>query len=230
MLLLGFFDRGGARGVLGELAAPSARVYDAASVMLSATFGFALGLLSAVGAKHLPSEAPGALIALARFPHLHTIRPRLVELADRIDPLEPQCTLAKAMLDADDAPLKVLFVDDRFVACTGAKGWNTRRWLAEAGRDDTVILIETWRAICSSSDPPSGLSKAMLGPLDQLRSIIVDPKATIGFDRGGLYPKVFAELKRRGFDFVAYRRAPLSTRGANASCTGGRSPTACAAI
>ena len=91
------------------------------------------------------------------------------------------------------------------------KGWNTRRRHAEAGRDDTVIVDEAWRAICFSSGAPSGPSQTMFAPLAQLRSVIGDKRVMIGFDRGGAYPKVFAELTRRGFDFVTNRRAPPET-------------------
>ena len=220
MLLHGFFDRAGASTVLAALSGPGARAYGAASVVLSATFGFALGSSSAEGIKHLLTTDAGAVIGLERFPHLRTPRPRLSHLADGIDPLELQCALAKAMLDADEKAPEVFFVDDHFVAYAGAapvqKGWNTRRRHAEPGRDDTVIVDEAWRAICFTSGPPSGLSQTMLAPLKQLRGIIGERKVMIGFDRGGAYPKVFAELTRRGFDFVTYRRAPLKAPGVQA--------------
>ena len=215
MLLHGFLDRAGASTVLASLSSPGSRAYGAASVVLSATFSFALGSSSAEGSKHLLTGDAGAVIGLERFPHLRTLRPRLSSLAETVDPLVLQCTLAKEMLDADDKAPEVFFVDDHFVAYAGAapvqKGWNTRRRHAEAGRDDTVIVDEAWRAICFTSGPPSGLSQTMLGPLDQLASIIGERKVMIGFDRGGAYPKALAELTRRGFDFVTYRRAPLKT-------------------
>jgi len=217
MLLHGFLDRAGASTVLAALSSPGSRAYGAASVVLSATFAFALGSSSTEGTKHLLTRDAGAVIGLSRLPHLRTLRPRLSALADGIDPLALQCALAKAMLDADEEAPEVFFVDDHFVAYAGAaplrKGWNTRRRHAEAGRDDTVIVDETWRAICFSSGPPSGLSTTMLAPLAQLRSVIGERRVMIGFDRGGAYPKVFAELIRRGFDFVTYRRAPLTTPG-----------------
>jgi hypothetical protein len=129
----------------------------------------------------------------------------------------------KGDVDADETAPEVFFVDDRFVAHAGAapvqKGWNTRRRRAEPGRDDTVIVDDTWRAICFTSAAPSGLSATMFAPLDQLRAVIGDRRVMIGFDRGGSYPKVFAELKQRGFDFVSYRRAPLKTPGVAASRT-----------
>jgi hypothetical protein len=215
MLLHGFFDRVGAGAVLAALPSGPARRYDASSLMLSATFGFALGVSSAEGTKHLLGSDAGALVGLGSFPHLRTLRPRLSALADAVDPLTVQTALAKAMLDADDIAPDLFFVDDHFVAYTGsapvAKGWNTRRRHAEAGRDDTVVVDDLWRAVCFMSQSPSGLSKTMWAPLDQLRRICGERRITIGFDRGGAYPAVFAELARLGFDWVTYRRAPLAT-------------------
>jgi len=213
MLLHGFFERAGASEVLAGLPSLSARRYDAPGLIGAASFGFALGSSSAEGTKHLLSADAGALIGRERFPHLRTLRPRLSALSEGVDPLVLQARLAKAMLEADETPPEVFFVDDHFVAYAGRarvqKGWNTRRRHAEAGRDDTFVVDHTWRAICFSSGPPSGLSKTMLDPLDQLRAIVGDRKVMIGFDRVGSYPKVFAELKARGFHFVTYRRAPL---------------------
>ncbi|MDQ6616359.1 MAG: transposase, partial [Actinomycetota bacterium] len=214
MLLHAFLGRAGAGQVLAALPSGPARRYDAASLMLCAVFGFALGSSSAEGTKHLLSADAGALAGVVSFPHLRTLRPRLAALADTVDPLGVQVALATAMLDADDEAPEVFFVDDHFVAYTGAaavaKGWNTRRRLAEPGRDDTVIIDKDWRAICFSSGPPSGLSKTMLDPLDQLARICRGRRTMIGFDRGGSYPKTFAQLNERGVDWVTYRRAPLA--------------------
>ncbi|WP_201732521.1 putative transposase [Acidithrix sp. C25] len=213
MLLHGFFDRVGASAVFGVLPSGSARRYDVSATLLVATFGFALGASSLEGTKHLLDTDAGALVGLERFPHLRTLRPRLAGLAEEIDPLRVQVALAKAMLEADDSAPEVFFVDDHFVAYTGsaplAKGWNTRRRRGEPGRNDTLIVDENWRAICFSSGAPSSLSKTMWGPLEQLRVICGDRPVMVGFDRGGAYPKVFAELNKAGFDWVTYRRAPL---------------------
>ncbi len=214
MLLHGFLDRVGTSAVFAALPSGTARRYDATATLLSATFGFALGASSAEGTKHLLGADAGALVGLDSFPHLRTLRPRLSALAEAVDPLGVQVALAKAMLDTDDTAPEVFFVDDHFVAYTGtapvAKGWNTRRRHAEPGRDDTFIVDDRWRAICFASGPPSSLSKTMWGPLEQLRVICGDRPVMVGFDRGGAYPKVFAELNKAGFDWVTYRRAPLA--------------------
>ena len=142
---------------------------------LTGTFAFALGTSSLEGSKQLlPSDA-GLLVGIERFPHLRTLRPRLGALADAADPLVVQVALAKAMLDADPEPPSVFFVDEHFVAYTGsrpvAKGWNTRRRHAEPGRHETVIVDDSWRAVCFASAPPQGLAADELGPLEQLRAI-----------------------------------------------------------
>jgi hypothetical protein len=181
--------------------------------MLAATFGFALGSSSAEGTKHLARSDAGALVGLASFPELRTLRPRLAAIAEASDPLAVQGAFAKAMLGADKHPPQLYFCDDHFVTYTGArsvaKGWNTRKRMAERGRDDTFVVDEAWRAICFSSAEPKGLSINLPPVIDQLLAICGDRPIMVGFDRGGAYPKVFSALRERGVDWVTYRRAPL---------------------
>jgi hypothetical protein len=215
MLLHPFLEKVGAGDVLSVLDSGPARRYDTSAVALASTFAFALGSSSLEGSKHLLRADAGLLVGVERFPHLRTLRPRLGALADAVDPLAVQVALSKAMLDSDPEPPSVFFVDEHFVAYTGsrpvAKGWNTRRRHAEPGRHDTVIVDDRWRAVCFSSGAPQGLAAGMLGPIDQLQEICGDRPLMIGFDRGGSYPKVFSELRKRGLDWVTYRRAPLTT-------------------
>jgi len=181
--------------------------------MLSAAFGFALGSSSAEGTKHLARSDAAALVGLASFPELRTLRPRLAAIAEASDPLAVQRAFAKAMLGADDHPPQLYFCDDHFVTYTGertvAKGWNTRKRRAERGRDDTFVVDGTWRAICFASSEPKGLSINLPPVIDQLIEICGERPIMVGFDRGGAYPKVFTALKERKVDWVTYRRAPL---------------------
>jgi len=214
MLLHPFLETVGAGEVFGVLDSGAGRRYDSTAVALESVFAFALGCSSLEGSKHLQRADAGLLVGAERFPHLRTLRPRLAALADSADPLSVQVAFSKAMLDADSDPPSVFFVDEHFVAYTGAKpvakGWNTRRRHAEPGRHETVIVDHRWRAVCFSSGPPQGLSSGMLGPLDQLREICGERRLMIGFDRGGSYPNVFSDLRDRGLDWVTYRRAPLA--------------------
>ena len=213
MLLHPFLSRLGANEVLASLPAGAARHYDACSLVLSATFAFALGTSSLEGVKHLRQADAGALVGAESLPDLRTLRPRLHALASSADPLQLQGAFAKAMLAADDTPPDLYYIDDHFVTYWGgrpvAKGWNNRRHIAEAGRDDTFVVDDRWRAICFSSGEPRGLSVSLPEVLVQLQEIVGGHAAMVGFDRGGSYPKVFSQIAGLGWDWVTWRRAPL---------------------
>jgi transposase len=213
MLLYHFFSRLGVEEVLSSLPRVAARRYDAPSMILAATFGFALGSSSMEGTKHLHRIDAGALIGLASFPELRTLRPRLADIAEASDPFSLQRSFAKAMLAADEQPPELYFCDDHFVTYTGArtlaKGYNTRKGRPERGRDDTFVVDEHWRAICFSSSEPKGLSVNLPPVIDQLIEISAGHPIMVGFDRGGSYPKVFSALREREVDWITYRRAPL---------------------
>ena len=221
MLLYPFLDRMGAGSILCGLDGGPARSYDTISIVLGAIFGFALGEGSIEAVKHLSVRDAGALVGLERFPEVRTLRPRLAAIAERTDALDLQVSFAKAMLAADDHPPEVFFCDDHFVAYTGAapvaKGYNIRRHIAERGRDDTVIVDDRWRAICFASGEPRGLSVSLPELLGRLKDVCGGRRVTLGFDRGGSYPKVFSAIKDAGMDWVTWRRAPLATPGVEAS-------------
>jgi hypothetical protein len=90
MLLHDFLSDIGAGGVLSSLPRALSRRYDAPVVMLSAAFGFALGASLTEGTKHLHRADAGALLGLASFPELRTLRPRLAAIAEQSDPLRLQ--------------------------------------------------------------------------------------------------------------------------------------------
>lgn len=217
MLLYPFLCRLGADEVLASLPPGAARRYDAASLMAAAAFSFALGASSMEATKHLMIPDAGALIAAEAFPHLRTLRPRLKAIAEASDPFAIQSAFAKGMLAADEHPPEVFYVDDHFVTYWGkapvAKGYNIRRHLAEPGRDDTFVVDDTWRAICFTSGEPRGLSVSLPEVLGELKEIVGERRVTVGFDRGGSYPKVFSAIAEANMDWVTWRRAPLIAPG-----------------
>ncbi len=101
MLVHAYLDWVGAGGVFATLSGGPARRYDDTGVLTTATLGFALGIESVEGAKHLRRVEAGAAVGLEEIPELPTLRPRLAALADGTDPLGLQRVLAKAMLAAD---------------------------------------------------------------------------------------------------------------------------------
>ncbi len=215
MLLHGYLDRVGAEAIFATVAGGPARRYDDLAVLGTATLGFALGIGTVEGAKHLRRAEAGPALGLAAVPELKTLRTRLSALADTCDPLATQRAFAAAMLAADPAGDPVYFVDDHFVAYAGArpvaKGWNTKRRHAQPGRDDTLVVDARGRAVVFDSGEPTGLSTTMPGVLTQLRAVLgPDAPVLFGFDRGGAYPVAFTACRQAGADWVTYRRAPLA--------------------
>ncbi len=216
MLLYGYLDGVGAEAILGCLRGAPARRYDDAGVLACATVGFALGIDTVEGAKHLRRGEAGPVVGLTAFPQLGTLRARLSALGDESDPVGLQRAFAAGMLRFDPASDPVYFVDDHFVAYTGAapvkKGWNTKRRHAEPGRDDTLVVDARGRAVVFASAEPTGLSSTLPGVLTQLRAVTgPDAPILVGFDRGGAYPAAFSACRDADADWVTYRRAPLVT-------------------
>ncbi len=214
MLLYPYLHRVGAEAVFATVTGGPARRYDDLAVLTTATLGFALGIDTVEGSKHLRRAEAGAAVGLGSVPELKTLRTRLGALADGADPLGLQRAFAAGMLATDPAADPVYFVDDHFVAYAGArpvaKGWNTKRRHAQPGRDDTLVVDARGRAVVFGSGEPSGLASTLPDVLSQLREVLgVDAPVLLGFDRGGAYPSVFTACRAASADWVTYRRAPL---------------------
>ena len=214
MLLHAYLDRVGAETIFATVAGGPARRYDDLAVLSCAALGFALGVDTVEGTKHLRRTDAGPAVGLKVTPELATLRARLGALADGSDPLGLQRAFAAQMLAADPAGDPVYFVDDHFVAYSGArpvgKGWNTKRRHAQPGIDDTMVVDARGRAVVFDTGEPSGLATTLPGVLAQLRRVIgPDAPILLGFDRGGAFPVAFTACRAAGADWVTYRRAPL---------------------
>src|SRR6266540_3469488 len=180
--------------------------------------GTVLALLSGVGSleqvKTLIRRQAGPLVGLSASPELHTLRPRLAAIADRVDVLACQRTLATAMLRVAGESAGIFYVDDHFVPYGGAKpvakGHNGKRGRTEKGRADTLVTDARGRAVCFTTGEPSHLSKTMRPALRELRQIIPAGKILLGFDRGGAYAEAFTTCRQADIDFITYRRGALA--------------------
>jgi transposase len=214
MLLHPYLHRVGVEAIFASLTGGPARRYDDLAVLSTAALGFALGVDTVEGAKHLRRAEAGPVVGLSRIPELATLRARLAALADSSDPLGLQRAFAGRMLAVDPAADPVYFVDDHFKPYAGArpvaKGWNTKRRHAQPGIDDTMLVDARGRAVVFGTGEPSGLASTLPGVLAQLRAVIgADAPVMLGFDRGGAYPKAFNACRDAGAHWVTYRRAPL---------------------
>ena len=214
-VLYPYFDLVGAEDIFSTLSGARSRRCDDLSVLATGVMGFALGIDTLEGSKHLRRADAGVLVGVSAIPELRTLRSRLSHLADGSDPLALQRSFASATLAADPPTSPIYYVDDHFVACSGArplaKGYNTKRRHAQRGRDDTHICDERGRAVVFASSEPSGLSATMPSVLAQLREVLgPDQHILLGFDRGGSYPKAFNACREANMDWTTYRRGTLA--------------------
>jgi hypothetical protein len=218
MLLHAFGSQAGASDVLAAAGLPagSAPRPPADIALLSAvSVCFALGAATVEQFKHLPPGEAGPLSGLPALPGQRAIRPRLAAIAEAADPAGLQAAFAAAMLTAAPALSGVYYVDDHFVAYTGAKpvakGWNNKRGRAEKGRADTHVTAHDGRAVCFVTGEPSGLAGTLPLALAELKKAAgPGAKIMLGFDRGGAYPQVFRHCREQQVHWVTYRRAPLA--------------------
>lgn len=206
MLLHPFLHRVGAEAIFATLTGGPARRYDDLAILTSATPGFALGVDTVEGTKHLRRAAAGPAAGLEVAPELATLRSRLAALADGSDPLALQRGFAARMLAYDPAQEALYFVDDHFQPYAGArpvaKGWNTKRRHAQPGIDDTMLVDARGRAVVFSTGEPSGLAATRPGVLTQLLQLIgADAPVMLGFDRCGAYPSAFTACRAAGADW-----------------------------
>lgn len=214
MLLYPYLCQVGAEAIFAGLKGAPARRYDDLAVLCTAVLGFALGIDTVEGAKHLRRGEAGPVAGLERSPELATLRVRLATLADGSDPLRLQRGFAAGMLATDPAAASVYFVDDHFKAYAGArpvgKGWNTKRRHAEPGIDDTMLVDARGRAVVFGTGEPSSLAATLPSVLAQLRAVVgPDAPIMLAFDRGGAFPAAFTACRKAGAHWVTYRRAPL---------------------
>lgn len=214
MLGLSFLDRVGFAEVF-KMAARAGYHFDSIDVVVGTVMGLLLGAGNIEGFKHLNRTDVGALVGIDRFPSTRTLRSHLGALGDAADAVDLQTRLANALLALDAPDIDVFFVDDHFVTYSGraplAKGWNNKKSRAEHGRGDTWVTDFHGRPLVCVSGEPSGLSTGLAAITGPLRKVVGDDaRPLLAFDRGGSYPATFAELNQAGWDWVAYRRAPLA--------------------
>lgn len=216
MLLHPFLSQIGVGEVFARLGSGPARRYDTTAVVLCAMFGLTLGESGSLEAiKHVGRCDLGALAGVRIAPELATMRARLAAVADGCDPVLVQAALTRALIATAAPAEQVFFIDDHFVAYSGAapvaKGWNTKRRHAQPGRDDTYICDLVGRALCFTSSEPSGLSVTMRQTVTELAKVCpAGTPITLGFDRGGSFPVAFSWLRDQDITWLTWRRGRIT--------------------
>jgi Transposase protein len=221
MLAYSYLERVGAGTVFAGLDGAPWRRVDQAQLATFTVLALLCGVGSLEQIKTLVPGQAGPLVGLASSPELRTLRPRLAGIADRVDVLACQRSLAGGMLETAGHSAGIFYVDDHFVPYAGAKpvakGHNGKRGRTEKGRADTLVADARGRAVCFTSGEPTHLSKTMQPALRELRQIIPTGKILLGFDRGGAYAEAFTACREADIDFLAYRRGDLAPTTAPAA-------------
>src|SRR5664280_324354 len=104
MLLYPYLHQVGAEDVFATLTGAPARRYNDLAVLTTATVGFALGVDTVEGTKHLRRADAGAAVGLGVAPQLATLRARLSALADGSDPSASADNRARSVASCGATP------------------------------------------------------------------------------------------------------------------------------
>ena len=122
MLLHAYLHRVGAEAIFATLTGGPARRYDDLAVLTTATLGFALGIDTVEGTKHLRRGRGRRRARAGHHPaSWRRCGPGWARWPTAADPLALQRAFAAGMLAADPAADPVYFVDDHFVPYAGAR-------------------------------------------------------------------------------------------------------------
>jgi transposase len=179
---------------------------------------FAMALLRIRRSEQLKGVDPAALgqvLGLPRAPEVKTVRRKLGELANRNLAAELHRRLARRRAGQQEEALAYLYVDGHVRAYSGKRRIGkayvtTRKTVQRAETDYWVNLSNGQPLLVVHAQAEDKLTKMMRSILREIRLVIGDRRAMIVFDRGGWSEKLFRMIIKEGFDFLTYRKAPLS--------------------
>jgi hypothetical protein len=195
---------------LGHVRRPVSALYDAHQVTMAllAAWGAGYGSLEAMHERD--ARALGVILGLQRSPSVRTLHRAIVQMRERIDPIELGAALTRGVLSAR-LPERLWFgLDGHFKAYSGDepidKGWDSKRRLASKGIADVFVTDAdgfTWAA----QPVPAGasLSQHIGETSKKLRSVLGSERPiVVTFDRGGFDFDVLDALDKAGFFYVGY--------------------------
>jgi hypothetical protein len=189
--------------------------YGLRSLVLSVVFSALVGEPRAEGLTRINPAAIGRLLGLDRAPEVKRLRLRMAELASEHKSDELVMALARRHLDAHPEAVGLFYVDGHVRAYHGKaevpKAHVARMRISMPGEVDTWVSDRFGDGLLVWQAPPGASLAGELRVVTQKLRELVGQEAcpTICFDRGGWSPKLFAELKKAGFDILTYRKSPL---------------------
>jgi prepilin-type processing-associated H-X9-DG protein len=160
--------------------------------------------------EHAPPDL-GRLLGLDRAPEVKTLRRKLARLADRRKAEIFGRKLAKRRVARHGKALGFLYIDGHVRVYHGRrripKAHVTRMrlslpattdyWVNDQGGDPLFVV---------TAEVNAGVVSMLPKLLAQVRRLVGKRRVTVVFDRGGWSPKLFARLRKAGFDILTYRK------------------------
>jgi len=207
----------GLGGVLNQACAlrPEEAVYPAKTVAYALCGAWAAGHPSLESMHEQDPFSLGLILGLARAPSVRTLHRALVQMTEKMDPVQLWAAAMMAMMSARPPPIPVFGIDGHFKAYSGHapidKGWNTKHRLAEKGVA-TVRVNDLHGHTFSEVMVPAGdsLHEQVLPIARALREAQSrtaqghERPTVLAFDRGGFSFDVLNTLAAESFWYIAW--------------------------
>ena len=219
LLLFAALGRLDVWGVLRQLGAQvgRARRYGWSQTVAAVVFCFALRFRSIEDSKNALHEELGVLIGEARFPGVQSLRMKIQQLSEGVEPARLSEELFRRYLALEPVWEGLYYVDGHFCPYYGQhptpQGWNPQRRLAMHGHTDVYVHDARGRALFFLSQPlNNSLARAIAGVVEQIRRVHSSGAFTLVFDRGGYSGKLFRWLNAQGIGFITYLKGRKARR------------------
>jgi transposase len=193
------------------------RRFDAFQTVGMIVMCFALRFHSIEDLKNGRRKDLGAIIGAAEGPSLQTLRRKVMELSESLDPKDVSRELFRRYLELEPVWEGLYYVDGHFCPYYGghptAKGWNSQRHMAMPGHTDVYIHDVRGRVLFFLSQPLNdSLARSIPRMVEEIRRAHGETPFTLVFDRGGYSPKLFRWLSEEKIGFISYLRGRKAKR------------------
>lgn len=190
------------------------RTYHLPGVIGTLAVGFGLGLANVEQFKLAVRGNLGPIAGLPAAPDVRTLRRKLAELSEQVDPVVVMRQVARGALELEPVWDGLYYVDGHFIPYHGElavpKSRDPKRNCFSRGRTDTWVHDVMARPLFYISSPVND------GLVNKVRDVVAEIMEVAGensdifliFDRGGYSPELFAWLVEENVGFATYLKGP----------------------
>ncbi len=201
---------------LGATTGPARRLGWAQTVA-AIVFCFTLRFRSIEDWKNGRRQDLGVLIGETSAPSVLSLRTKIKELTESIDPAAFSRAMFQRYLALEPVWEGLYYVDGHFCPYYGEhptpRGWDAKRRLAVKGHNDVYLHDAKGRALFFFSQPLNdSLGRAIPAAIAEIRRVHGKEPFTLVFDRGGYSGETFRFLHGEGIGFITYLKGRSAKR------------------